>query len=247
MKNLSLKISNPIFIVGFPHSGSSILTAILSMLKNVYTFKGESTIFYYKNYKSLEKLEQETFKNNKKRFLEKTPKHLYFIDDILSFYPKAKILISIRNGFDVINSFLKREKNFVIAYQRYITDGFEILKWKKKNLENIKIVKYEDLIENTIQHLKNICEFIEEPYQQNLLEYYKKPKLWYDKEIKKPNDISDNPKLRNWQINQPLFDGRNRWKKELAFYHVNFLINDKDFIFIMKNLDYDLKIYKYEY
>ncbi|MEM9701334.1 MAG: hypothetical protein AAF907_02670, partial [Planctomycetota bacterium] len=40
------------------------------------------------------------------------------------------------------------------------------------------------------------------------------PKRWYDVKITKPHSASghDHNRLRNWQINQPLFDGRGKWK-----------------------------------
>ena len=39
------------------------------------------------------------------------------------------------------------------------------------------------------------------------------------KTLEKPNNINQKEytsQLRNWQVNQPIFDGRGRWQKEMT-------------------------------
>ena len=62
-------------------------------------------------------------------------------------------------------------------------------------------------------------EFLEEDYTDSMLEYHVESKKWFGaEELVKPKQIDnlqDHKKLRNWQVNQPLFDGRGRWRKEM--------------------------------
>jgi hypothetical protein len=49
-----------------------------------------------------------------------------------------------------------------------------------------------------------------------MVNYHEESKKYYADELKKPDDISENhAQYRNWQINQPIFDGSGRWEKEL--------------------------------
>ena len=66
--------------------------------------------------------------------------------------------------------------------------------------------------------MKRICAFFDLPIHAALLDYHKQPRLWFrEQELKQGRGRSDSDLKahRNWQINQPLFDGRNRWQAEL--------------------------------
>ncbi len=56
--------------------------------------------------------------------------------------------------------------------------------------------------------------FLEEAYEEDMASYHQKPKYFYAGKIEKPTDAEgkNHALHRNWQINQPLFDGRGRWK-----------------------------------
>ena len=51
---------------------------------------------------------------NKSIWLEKTPEHIYFIDDIERFLPDAKFIHILRNGMDTIASMYEATKSFVL-------------------------------------------------------------------------------------------------------------------------------------
>ncbi|PSP34707.1 MAG: hypothetical protein BRC57_11365 [Cyanobacteria bacterium QS_8_48_54] len=44
-----------------------------------------------------------------------------------------------------------------------------------------------------------------------MLKYNEKPRDWYASNT----NARSHEKYRNWQINQPLFDGRNKWKNKI--------------------------------
>ena len=50
-----------------------------------------------------------------------------------------------------------------------------------------------------------------------------KPRLFYSRELAKPTtekEGSDHDQYRDWQINQPIFNGSNKWKNELTVEEV---------------------------
>ena len=80
---------------------------------------------------------------------------------------------------------------------------------------NLINVRYEDLVSNTKRTLIKIFEFIGERFEESCLEFHQEPKYYYSEILKKPKDQKEENHLqfRNWQINQPLFDGRGKWKE----------------------------------
>ena len=74
------------------------------------------------------------------------------------------------------------------------------------------VLRYEDLIGNPQEMMTEVLEFVGEEFEPGVLEFYKTPRYYYSNEIKKPED-EDHMMLRNWQINQPIFDGRGRYRE----------------------------------
>ena len=58
-----------------------------------------------------------------------------------------------------------------------------------------------------------------------MLRYFEQPQLWFGVKEKRPGSVEDGKEhnlLRNWQINQPIFDGRNQWIGKLTDEQVAF-------------------------
>ena len=75
------------------------------------------------------------------------------------------------------------------------------------------------LIADPKKTLQEICSFLEEKYEDNLLNYHQIPKYYYSSTIEIPQGYEGEDKhlfLRNWQINQPLFKNTTRWKTEMG-------------------------------
>ena len=125
----------------------------------------------------------------------------------------------LRDGRDVVCS-LKHRTNynsFEDRLERWIYDNMAGLPYWKHS--NIMVVKYEDLIEKTTKTLKDIFDFLGEQYTEQVLKYHQQEKCWYHTKIIKPEKVltqDEHHQLRNWQINQPLYDGRGRWLKRDA-------------------------------
>jgi len=218
----------PIFIVGCQHSGSSILLRILGEHQHLFPITYESNIFNI-FYKKLDIRFQGILwqkyceRNNKKRWIEKTPDHIFKIDSILEIFPHSKILLMVRDGRDVTCSLKARSGDYNDSLNLWIKANEYALRFCNK--PRIKFIKLENLVSEAEKVLNEICEFIEEKYNPNLLDYHKVKKLYYTNlispnslDIIKPESSDDGENhlnLRNWQINQPLFKNTNRWNKEL--------------------------------
>lgn len=212
----------PIFIVGCGHSGTSVMLNIIGSHSYIHAITYESSILM----KHPEQM-RVTFidwnnhceKTNKKLWIEKTPIHILYMEKAMIHQPGCKIILMLRDGRDVACSLKVREayKNIHGATQRWVDDNyFGLSYWNSKQ---VKVVKYEDFVVAPEKTLKDIFCFLDIPYEHNILEYHKTPKFWFSQEIAKPDKIKskeDYKNLRNWQINQPIFDGRGRWKTEMS-------------------------------
>ena len=62
--------------------------------------------------------------------------------------------------------------------------------------------------------MTELLKFLGEEYFHSMKDFHNTPKRWYSSEINRPENAfgKNHNKYRNWQINQPLFDGRGKWK-----------------------------------
>jgi hypothetical protein len=132
-------IDNVIFILGCGHSGTTLLRKLIGNHKNILEINYESYIFYTKEIIKFDEWNNDRKLCNKKWICEKTPKHIYKIDMIYEYINDPKVIIIIRNGFDVITSLLQRYGNINIALNRYINDNYQWI--LHKNKEKFHIIK----------------------------------------------------------------------------------------------------------
>jgi hypothetical protein len=220
--------SQPVFIVGCGHSGTSLLLAILGTHSRIFAIPYESEIAFTDDQKifqkELEKFDKMTILAGKNRWVEKTPRHIRYIGKILNWRPDARILIIVRDGRDVACSIRERLGSLEDGIKRWVSDN--LLGKEYWSNPNVNVVKYEDLVSDFEHTIRGILKFLDEDYEDGMKEYYKIPRKWYSDKITKPPTPSgkDHAQYRNWQINQPLFDGRGQWK-ELSEKELS-LIND---------------------
>ena len=104
----------------------------------------------------------------------------------------------------------------------------------------LHLVKYEDLVSDSENTLKGVCEFLDLPYDSEMLSFHEQKENWYTEEMVRPKSIKSNEdhnNLRNWQVNQPIFDGRGRWEKEMNKAELRAF--DKSCSWLMSELGYD--------
>ncbi len=113
---------------------------------------------------------------NKKKFLDKTPRYYLIIPELIEIFPKAKFIILIRNPLAVLNSILKTwVKNDWFSLENFKND---LLVAPAKLVDSVKQypdvclpVKYEDFAADPKTTLESICKFLGISYLANMLDY----------------------------------------------------------------------------
>jgi len=123
----------------------------------------------------------------------------------------AEVGAFIRDGRDVAYSYLERHGK--------LDGGIET--WIEKNLAgeafwkhpNVYLVRYEELVTDLEKTLHGILNFLGEELEEDMLRHHEKPVYFFSSHLEKPPSLTGehHPQYRNWQINQPLFDGRGKW------------------------------------
>lgn len=154
-----------------------------------------------------------TISENKKRWIEKTPKHIYSIPLLRQVFPGCKFILIIRDGRDVACSIEARYSSLAEGIKRWIEDNRAgQAYWKDAD---VHVLKYEDIVEHFSETIRRALNFIGEEFEEQVLRSHETPKYFYSKKIEKPPDTTQahHDQYRNWQINQKLFDGRGKWKQ----------------------------------
>jgi hypothetical protein len=235
-------MENCIFIIGCGHSGTTIINKILGNHKDIYGIPKE-TCFLKKGEKEIKRklaiFDEERKKTNKRYICEKTPRHIHHIKKMFVYTIKPKIIIVIRDGRDVAASLKKRFGNMKHGIDRWITDNNAWIHDEHK--QEFHIVKYENFVHDPAKELSRICNFLELEYYDELLHYDTKeiclPKNFFDGLINEKKHTL----LRTYQINKPIYDGSNRWQKDLSEKEIESMYSSKQFSTMMIQLEYDMK------
>ncbi|HEV3270781.1 MAG TPA: sulfotransferase [Candidatus Methylacidiphilales bacterium] len=218
------KLENPpVFIVGCGHSGTSLLLAVLGSHSRICAIPEETRIAYdyianapvvsAKAARLIRYFDLLAISENKSRWIEKTPKHIYSIPLLRKLFPGCKFMIILRDGRDVACSIEARYGSIEEGINRWIEDnraGEPF--WKDAD---VHVLKYEEIIGDFGETITKALHFMGEDFEEQLLRSHEKPKYYYSKKIEKPPDASQahHDQYRNWQINQKLFDGRGKWRR----------------------------------
>ena len=215
--------NSPLFIVGCGHSGTSLLLAVLGSHSKICAIPGETKLAY--NYitnapvlhpdarRMIRYFDLLTISENKCRWIEKTPKHIFSIPLLRQLFPGCKFIIILRDGRDVACSIEARYGSLEEGIRRWIEDNRAGEPYWKD--ADVHVLKYEDLVENFSDTIRAALAFSGEEFEDQVLRSHEKPKYFYSKKIEKPPDTTQahHDQYRNWQINQKLFDGRGKWKQ----------------------------------
>ena len=207
-----------LFIGGCAHSGTTLLLKLLSNHSSIKSPLGilENTLdIFQKN--SLACKKTLDLKHNKKTILLKNPSNILHINDIKNIYPKSKIILMYRDGRDVALSMHRRgkKKSFKGCCQYWVDRTQKILKLTNHDTDTIYILKYEDLISNPINILKELVNWIGLDADEDLLKKYETS---LNTSVKKPvneKNGKNHNQLRKWQVNQPLYNS-SCWKEEMT-------------------------------
>jgi hypothetical protein len=126
----------------------------------------------------------------KERIGEKTPGHVHFIPQLLSWFPDARILVLRRDPRAVVASQMRspwvKERITPVSFRKGIVVGsywhqvaFYAEDWSSMYEEvvpaeiedpRVLLVPYEELVQDAERELLKICDFIEERFESNMLD-----------------------------------------------------------------------------
>ena len=187
----------PIFILGMPRSGTSLIEQIISNHSSVYG-GGELDILplvvenssWKKNQNFIDTVKfirNEYFskisKISEKKFItDKLPGNFKWIGFILNAMPESKILHLERNPMAICWSIYKSEFNnpdMAFTYsQKYIAEYYLLYKdlmnfWKNKYPGQFINISYERFVEDYQNNIKKIFQNLDLEWEDHLLEFYK--------------------------------------------------------------------------
>ncbi|MBA4388132.1 MAG: hypothetical protein C0404_09135 [Verrucomicrobia bacterium] len=219
LRGVSGKMRNvykcPIFVVGCSHSGTTLLHRIIGAHPDVHPILHETKVFEHGHLASLKGFDLEAFRGGKKRWIEKTPAHIDHIADIFEARPSGNVVLILRDGRDVAVSIRKRNNRFEAAAKQWADSNRRSEVWWKD--KRVRVVRYEDLVEKCEAEVASILEFLELDFSLDCIHYNEKYAS-SQKSAPPPESllVKDNQAYRQWQVSQPLFDGRGRWKTEMT-------------------------------
>jgi len=195
----------PIFIIGVPRCGSTLLEKIIGSGKNFIPLGEETAVLEnYINAKILEKkslnlgsveeIKKELFEIYKNKgliskkfnyvFTDKSLNNFFYLEFIKKVYPESKIINCKR---DVLSSIMSIFQNNLseLAWThnlenifKYFDNYFKIIKnFNKKNPKLIYQIQYEELIKNPEEESKKLMKFCDLTWDQNCLKFYKRKDL----------------------------------------------------------------------
>ena len=230
--------NDPIFLIGFPRSGTTLLDAILRSHPSVEVIEEKPIIDEFiiqlhnktkSNFDTLKTVDENLLiemknvyfenrkkfvkENNNKIYIDKMPLNIIYAAEIVRIFPNAKFILAIRHPCDcVLSCFMQ---NFVLndsmANFLNLNDSakfYDIVMslWDKYlNIFSINYhtVKYEKVVSNFDDSIKELLNFLNLPWSDNVNEFYK---------TAKNRGIISTPSYN--QINQPIYSKSvGRWKK----------------------------------
>ena len=201
-KNFGYKSSSPIFILGMPRSGTTLVEQILSNHPKVYgadevnlipdlvneNFQNKLNEIINFDKDDLKKIGEIYIKkmskisNNSERTTDKLPINFIWIGFIKVILPNSKIIHCYRNPKDNCMSIFKNffsGSGIKFGYDiEEIVEYYNLYKdimghWNNLLPNFIFNIKYENLISNTEHEIKKLLKFCDLNWSENCLEFYK--------------------------------------------------------------------------
>ena len=220
-----------VFIVGCGHSGTTYATRVVGSHPGYFPILAETGWFTTYGgtriaFDSYRKEAHNCGKAGKSTLVEKTPGHINKLDVILPHFPEAKVIYMIRDGRDVALSLAKR---FGYRLDHKLSRCMAAYRWNQDNqaaekyLDHPQVlsVRYEDLVKHPTITANRISQFLEgtDAPPDVLAQFTGRSALGWGRieHVRVLNNSGagvglENRELRNWQMNQPMFDGSGKWK-----------------------------------
>jgi len=237
-KNIKLdNNTDPIFLIGFPRSGTTLLDTILRTHESIEVLEekpliqnmiNEINIYIKDDFSNLSKIDDKTikrirssyFKNRKKIisldkkkiYIDKFPLNIIFIAEIDRIFPNAKYILSLRNPYDaVLSCFMQSfEPNDAMSNFYNLNDT--------SNFYNIVMslwTKYLEILDIDIHTIK--YEEIVSDFEASVSSVINFLNLKWNDNLKEFNKTATKRSMINTpsynQVNKPLYTNSiERWK-----------------------------------
>lgn len=210
--------TDPVFVVGCPHSATTLMLAILGAHSAIWPVPYESwaALSSGKHWQVEDWDTAAKKEGGCRRWCEKTPLHALKIPAIQKRFPGSPIVALRRDGRDVVCSQFARNKEWCKPLNLWIKVNKEL---DQREGDSVIIIRYEDIVEDFEKEIRRVCSFIGEDYEDDMRNFPGSIHRYCgcSTPSEKPTRFRGKKHLLNraWQVNQPLFDGRGRWKDGL--------------------------------
>lgn len=206
------------FICGCGHSGTTVIANILAGHPDIHLPLYETGMFLFGPERARSEytaLCADARRAGKSLVVEKTPRHIHQLNLIRELASARRFIIPVRDGRDVAASLARRYQNLQVGINRWIVETGIVL--AERESPDVYVYRYEDFVQSPRDIVERVCGFLGVEFSEELMHFHKEERLWYNlKEIRKGSGLEgdEHNALRNWQVNQRLFDGRGRWKSQ---------------------------------
>lgn len=151
----------------------------------------------------------------KERWGEKTPHNIFYVDVIADMFPDAQFIHVVRDPRAVVqsmnaSSYYSNEPVFnALNWRKSIRDGEQLFR-EHLTSGQLFTVRYEDLVRQTETTLRSVCGFLDEPFEAQMLRFYKTANQHMAGQIKTPS------------ITGPVNEkGLSKWRERLTSFEVS--------------------------
>lgn len=110
-------------------------------------------------------------------WIEKTPKHYQYARIIRRYVPDAFLIHVVRNGRDVTASIRDRAVRHPDRFERQLDPAYGVREWNRavrmawaqRNVRSVRTVLYDDFVSAPERTLRELCHWIDIPFQAGML------------------------------------------------------------------------------
>jgi protein-tyrosine sulfotransferase len=143
------------------------------------------------------------------RWGDKTPINTLYLEDILQVFPHAQFIHMLRDGRDVVASYLQSGlyDDLSAAAQRWL-DAVEAASQlgERQGKAGYLLVRYEDLVHTPVQVMQETCVFLEIQYRAEMLDFWQQA-----------DRLGDSYQNHHQKIHSPIqTDSIGNWRRKLS-------------------------------
>lgn len=232
-------IKSPIIIGGCGRSGTTMLLSMLSAHPSIFAFPDELSIFNHwinadngnliplRLDRMYRYLITHPIPSGTKRWCEKTPYNIRYIDEIIDYFNgDIKIIHIIRDGRDVcLSKHPDKPGEYWVEPERWINDVKNGLSYR--DYPNVYTTYYENLIYHYHRYMKDLLAFLDEPFSNKMAN-------WIEHTTVKNNNawFGSVENLHSQSIG--------KWKKPENKTRVDYLMSVRGFKELLEELNYEI-------